>query len=417
MAPVPKTASTTKGKTWVYLCATCGICHTPPTGAACPRRRTLAKKPSTTRPKVVPAKSQVSVRKPGRPRKYAVVSDSEDESLEDIFVPATTSQKRKRPDVRGPEETPVSKGRPTPAPRAFVAWPPSEVPIASSDHEAEGTHQLLQAMMSQLNTMNAAHEAERVRQDTQQRQEREAVQRSLAEISARVDAITAVSAGNNPPEGARDPQPPPARPSTSTAQPPFTRNLPVQDTALPTHRGPHTRENLFPHSQPLLTDVTPQQLQEAREPVRDLRKDTASANVAEQIIKVVDLLEEEGSEKKTKSGYNKKLLRKNLAKWPCDYIYRMHDEDPTYDSLTAPEFVSGFMSIIEEVLPFNTDNRLALKLIHYLRSLMEDSPSSGWDTVRTAHKQVLNTIEYKRLVWEDTEAVYKMKTDALLHIK
>ena len=48
---------------------------------------------------------------------------------------------------------------------------------------------------------------------------------------------------------------------------------------------------------------------------------------------------------------------------------------------------------------------------------MEDCPSSGWDAVRTAHKQVLNTIEFKRLVWKDTEAVYKLKTEALMHIK
>ena len=176
MAPVPKTTSSTKGKTRVYLCATGGIRHAPPTGAACPRRRTLAKKPSTVRTKVVSAKSQVSARKPGRPRKYAVVSDSEDESLEDFLVPATPSQKRKLVTTEEPVETPVAKRRPTPAPRAFVARPPTEVVEAESEQEAEGTQHLLHALMARLNTMNASQEAERTRQEAVQRQEREAVQ-------------------------------------------------------------------------------------------------------------------------------------------------------------------------------------------------------------------------------------------------
>ena len=90
------------------------------------------------------------------------------------------------------------------------------------------------------------------------------------------------------------------------------------------------------------------------------------------------------------------------------------DDDPSYNSLTPQEFVAGFMSITEESLPVMPETADTLKLIHYLRNMMEDCPSAGWTAVKQAHRQVLNAIEYKRLRWEDTEAVYNTKRTALL---
>ena len=44
---------------------------------------------------------------------------------------------------------------------------------------------------------------------------------------------------------------------------------------------------------------------------------------------------------------------------------------------------------------------------------MEDCPQWTFPTVKMAHRQVLQAIDYKRLRWSDTEAVYKHKTEAL----
>ena len=60
-----------------------------------------------------------------------------------------------------------------------------------------------------------------------------------------------------------------------------------------------------------------------------------------------------------------------------DYIFRMYDDEPSYDSLTPSEFMSGYMTIIEEALPDIPEVNAALKHIHYARNLMEDVPQSN----------------------------------------
>ena len=418
MAPQPRIVSTEKGKARVYSCASCGDRHAPPTGAACPRSKTMP----VRKTKAVP------VRKPGRPRKQPVapVPDSEDEPLEAFLTPGpvapapvAASRKRALPVDSLPSASPA-KRRTTSDPRQMMPDNTDVDADDEQDREENGTNHLLHALMAQMNAMSASNEAERQRVAEQQRLEREAFQRSLEAITNRVDDLANHQASLAISSATRMP------PQASTSDACATRQSAVASTSAasqagssrPEGRGPHTRDDLFPHGQPLITDVTPRQLQEAIEPVRDLRRDTASADVAEQIMKVVGLLEDDGHDRQNKSGYNRKaLFRKRLAKWPSDYVFRWNDENPAYDSLTAPEFVSGFMSIIEEVLPIIPQNLQANKLIHYLRNLMEDCPSSGWEGVRRAHKQVLNAIEYKRLKWEDTEAVYKVKTEALLHIR
>ena len=48
---------------------------------------------------------------------------------------------------------------------------------------------------------------------------------------------------------------------------------------------------------------------------------------------------------------------------------------------------------------------------------MEDSFLADWDTVRTAHKQVLNSIEHRRLAWQDMPMVMETKRTSLARIQ
>ena len=179
-------------------------------------------------------------------------------------------------------------------------------------------------------------------------------------------------------------------------------------------RGGDPTVTTAPPNHAATAGISPQQLQDDPCPVQSLRRDEASAKMADHLMKVVGILEDGAQGNKSKTGFSKHSIRKKLAKWPSDYIYRWStDEPPTFDSLSVPEFMAGYLSIIEESLPVIAENAPAIANIHYVRYLMDDCPSLGWEAARTAHKHVLLAIEYKRLVWADTEGVYKAKADAL----
>ena len=113
--------------------------------------------------------------------------------------------------------------------------------------------------------------------------------------------------------------------------------------------------------------------------------------------------------------YNK--IKRKEAKWPYDYIVRMEDDDPQFDTLEVSEFVSGYLSIMEEVVPVTPDNAKLLAHLHYLRQLMDDCVSFDWNDVRSTHRQVLMAIELIRLKWEDTAGVKEAKALALSRIR
>ena len=120
-------------------------------------------------------------------------------------------------------------------------------------------------------------------------------------------------------------------------------------------------------------------------------------------VGLVQAMDLDGSSKKR--GFSSKINKvKRRAKWPNEYMFRLEDEDPQYDTLETCEFVSGYLSIIEEVTPVNEANARLIRHLQYLRQLMDDCASLHWDLVRTAHRQVLMAIKYKRLRWDDTAA-------------
>ena len=275
---------------------------------------------------------------------------------------------------------------------------------------------LFRGMMDQMAQMQCDNRAELDRRAEQQDRERQQLLQSIATVSARVEQLATQRV-------------PLAQPVEPVAPPPVTLpnhvlSNPVASTSVSCEAHPRsledmvgTKDNTFPAGQPNVGSLSPEELARDPDPVKSLRRDDATASVADHIMRVVGILGDATGPKKAKSAYSKHILRKKIAKWPNDYIFRMYDDEPSYDSLTPSEFMSGYMTIIEEALPDIPDVKAALKHIHYARNLMEDVPQSNWKTVRTAHRQVLMAIDYKRIKWEDTDAVYKTKADALIRCR
>ena len=85
-------------------------------------------------------------------------------------------------------------------------------------------------------------------------------------------------------------------------------------------------------------NVTPRQLEQDAQPVKSLRRDTPTGNVADQIMRAVGILETKRAIKKVRVIPN---YVKRIAPWPSDYVYRLEEDEPDYDSLSCPEFVAG----------------------------------------------------------------------------
>ena len=205
-------------------------------------------------------------------------------------------------------------------------------------------------------------------------------------------------------------------PSTSALRPPSIHST-VRSEALPLGTvGPGDPSRVTLPVGPARPDhINPQALARSDDQVKTLRRHRPSANNATAILKELALLEADG--KSRKGGANKNNNTQVEADWPDLYVYRIQGNKPTYDSLTMPEFVAGYLSIIEEATTVCQLNVATLKHISYLRQLMEDCFLADWHMVRAAHKHVLNGIEHKRFAWEDTAVVIDTKRSALARIQ
>ena len=441
----------TKGKSRLYMCAPCGVRHVPPTGAKCPLRSRIATR-STTIP--VPRSNDASVARPvGRPprvqppavRPAPPETDSDDDDdLQEMLHIARIQFKRAREEDPAVSTPPAKRSRPVPAPRrprmplftpgqsqgnisldsicdSEVAGPSQAT--QSLEQPSLGSHDVseaVQLMLAQIASIQDANRIERQQMLESQERDRQAFMASLATVSARVDALVPPRLDLRPTVHSTGPPVHPAFATTTTNQFQASVSAPrptVTSTPTAPPPPPPTPVNPFPAGQPVPSDVTPQQLQDDRDPVKTLRRNDSSTDMADHILKVVGILEEGVQGSKSKHGLSKRSIRKKIAKWPSDYVFRLDDDEPTYDSLSISEFMAGYLSIIEETLPTNPDNATAIKHIHYARHLMEDCPGHGWSTVRTAHKQVMLAIDHHRLRWSDTEEVYKTKADGIRRVQ
>ena len=138
-----------------------------------------------------------------------------------------------------------------------------------------------------------------------------------------------------------------------------------------------------------MINISPVALAADQTPIKTLRRDESTADVAAIILnsaglaKAIDL---DSISKKSGFAKNFNKIKHKEAKWPNDYIVRLEDDEPQYDTLEVSEFVSGYLSIMEEVITVTPDNAKLLAHLHYLRQLMDDCLSFDWEDVRSTHR-------------------------------
>ena len=210
---------------------------------------------------------------------------------------------------------------------------------------------------------------------------------------------------------------------SNVAQPPVVTTAPADITqpktipppVLPTAASqpitatprPSTNEReLTLQGEPAQILLTPDELSKSTDPIKRLRRYDSTSDVAAIIFNGMGIAKAIEMGKSTKGKTSSSMRRKlHLAKWPHDYVFCYEDEEPSYDSLSISEFVSRYLSIMEEVTPRTPENAKLLKHLDYLRQQMDDCASFEWHQVKAAHRQVLQTIEQHRLVWDNTPAV------------
>ena len=154
--------------------------------------------------------------------------------------------------------------------------------------------------------------------------------------------------------------------------------------------------------------VSPAELQADSQPVKRLRYDQKTSTAADQFLKDIGYISSQGNNNSDSSPAN--------GLWPKDYVDRLTGNEPTFDSLKLSEFISGYISIMEETLPRGVDLSDLRRHFSYLRCLMVDCSEVDWVTARTAHKQVLLGIHYRRFTWLDQRACIDAKRDAIQRI-
>ena len=163
--------------------------------------------------------------------------------------------------------------------------------------------------------------------------------------------------------------------------------------------------SVIPDTSDLSRSVSPADLQADSQPVRRLRKDQKTSTAADQFLKDIGYLSSQGNSSSESSPAD--------GLWPEDYVDRLTGNEPTFDSLKLSEFISGYISIMEETLPRGVDLAALRRHFSYLRSLMVDCSKVDWVMARTAHKQVLLGIHYRRFTWLDQRACVDAKRDAI----
>ena len=306
---------------------------------------------------------------------------------------AQPTKKRGRPrkDLSPVKESPAKRFKPTPAPRRrLVTRPPP--PTEPSDDEEP-------IMADSLRRMDEANQARCEQIAAEGRQERDSMRASIAALSALIRESMSRSVPEQPSLVVTPPTPVPVTPVSNTKQ-----ADPQPSTS--THTDTATSSE---------TAVTPERLQQSDEPVKSLRRDQSTSSLARGILQEIGLIATgERDRKRRRRGNNGKHREApEGADWPEDYVYRLDGSEPSYDTLTLPEFAAAMISIMEELTPVLPATEKVIRMFHYYRGLMEDCFEDDWSVARTAHKQVLQGLEHKRIVWSDAVSCIDTKRNAI----
>ena len=101
--------------------------------------------------------------------------------------------------------------------------------------------------------------------------------------------------------------------------------------------------------------ATPRAWQAAMDPIARISADKASHVQAQLLLQTKTHVQDPYSE--IKSGYYCTLTdnQKYEVPWPCDTVYRANGKRATFDSMSMPEFVQGYLHIIATSLPLSED--------------------------------------------------------------
>ena len=414
MAPDPRKHSARRGKARLYLCSNCGVRHASPTGTRCQR--------NADEPQPTDVSQMSSVASPGSPRdtptkrrritwqgpQRSVNQNpmSDDESMDAFLIgldrhanvslpPSGTIAQSMHPVTSSPSASPV------PGPSQGNANDGGKAPM---------TGDMFTMLCEQMTIMADTQTRERQRLEQENKMGLDGIQAALTRMSDHIESCEA--------NRVRVPQN--VLPERGTVE----RSIPNTRVGLPTAQSTGTQVSgsaAMEASEPVQSTstsntITPAILAQADDPIRTLPRHRPTATDAASILREIALIES-GSKRKKGGHINKSQTSQIEADWPDLYVYRVGNTEPTYDSLSLAEFVAGYLSIMEEVTPLLPGNTPLIRHLNYLHHLMEDCFLADWEVVKMAHKQILCSIEHRRLRWEDAPMVLDTKRVALARIQ
>ena len=95
--------------------------------------------------------------------------------------------------------------------------------------------------------------------------------------------------------------------------------------------------------------------------------------------------------------------------WPQFYVFRGAGREPaTYNDLTIPEFVLGFMAVVGRS---NQGQRVRDIMNRHLQELMLDATRFPWPSVRHYHAILLHHMEMGEITWDDSTAIQELRAN------
>ena len=260
-----------------------------------------------------------------------------------VTQPTTSEGRSARPEEAPTQPSalpPVRSTPPVPPPRSSL-FRPAVQPVQPD---------VATMLLEQMRQMQAQNQREFARLEQQGAADRLALQQAIQTFATRPDQapdkpvarqqtrrLQSQGQATRPP--ATEIKGPPSRLQSPVHVVPDTQTSSSKSRVTPTASLPSVISDTSDPSR----SVSPADLQAESQPVRRLRKDPKSSTAADQFLKDIGYLSSQGNSNSDTSPAN--------GLWPEDYVDRLTGNEPTFDSLKLSEFISGYISIMEETLP------------------------------------------------------------------
>ena len=111
----------------------------------------------------------------------------------------------------------------------------------------------------------------------------------------------------------------------------------------------------------------------------------------------------ENSQKlKSKRGGPVDVIVQQKVSWPHEHILGGQNRQRlTYDQITMPQFVQGFVK--------NILDEQNLHMLQYLGDIMEDASDFSWQSAKASHAVLLCEMERGKVTWQDTTRIDRVR--------